>query len=402
MLFSRRICFRVLAAVAFAALASCVILPVIDSAFGRGANLGTKIERKRRAIEHKKQRENVLTTDIAQYTDRIRDLQGNITRLQNKQVRIEADLERKKAVLDQTQDSLRTERARLERLRARLDKSKRILMARLVELYKAGQPDIVTVVLESKGFAQLLEQAEFIKRISRQDRSIITEVASSKEQAAKATDRLTELEHRQAAVTKAVADRRNEVASVKGELVDKRSQYAQARSRKSGLLSSVRKSRHHDEEDLRAMERSQAKIMGTLRTSSRSSSIVAGPIRSGSGSLIWPVNGSVSSGFGLRWGRLHAGVDIPASTGTPIRAAASGRVVIAGWVGGYGNYTCIQHSGSLSTCYGHQSGFAVSVGSSVAQGQVIGYVGSTGHSTGPHLHFETRISGSPQNPLGYL
>ena len=86
--------------------------------------------------------------------------------------------------------------------------------------------------------------------------------------------------------------------------------------------------------------------------------------------------------------------------GTPLRAAASGRVAIAGWVGGYGNYICIQHSGSLSTCYGHQSRIGVSVGQSVSQGQVIGYSGSTGHCTGPHLHFEVRINGSPVDPLG--
>ena len=83
-------------------------------------------------------------------------------------------------------------------------------------------------------------------------------------------------------------------------------------------------------------------------------------------------------------------------------AAASGRVAIAGWVGGYGNYTCIQHTASLSSCYGHQSSIQVSVGQNVSQGQIIGAVGSTGHSTGPHLHFETRVNGVPVSPLGYL
>jgi murein DD-endopeptidase MepM/ murein hydrolase activator NlpD len=110
----------------------------------------------------------------------------------------------------------------------------------------------------------------------------------------------------------------------------------------------------------------------------------------------------VTSPFGYRWGRLHAGIDIGVPYGTPIHAAAAGQVVIAGWVGGYGNYTCIDHGGGLATCYGHQSSFAVGVGASVAQGQVIGYVGSTGHSFGAHLHFEVRINGSPVDPLGYL
>jgi murein DD-endopeptidase MepM/ murein hydrolase activator NlpD len=104
----------------------------------------------------------------------------------------------------------------------------------------------------------------------------------------------------------------------------------------------------------------------------------------------------------MRWGRLHAGIDIAVPSGTPIHAAAAGRVVIAGWVSGYGNYTCIDHGGGIATCYGHQQSFAVGVGASVAQGQVIGYSDCTGHCFGPHVHFEVRVNGTPVDPLGYL
>ena len=108
------------------------------------------------------------------------------------------------------------------------------------------------------------------------------------------------------------------------------------------------------------------------------------------------------SPFGYRWGRLHAGIDIAVPYGTPIHAAASGSVVLAGWVGGYGNYTCIDHGGGLATCYAHQSSFAVGAGATVSQGDLIGYVGCTGHCFGPHLHFEVRVNGVPVDPLGYL
>jgi murein DD-endopeptidase MepM/ murein hydrolase activator NlpD len=114
------------------------------------------------------------------------------------------------------------------------------------------------------------------------------------------------------------------------------------------------------------------------------------------------VNGPVTSPFGQRWGRLHAGIDISAGSGTPIRAVASGRVILQGPTGGYGNYTCIGHGGGLSSCYAHQSRYATSSGQSVSQGQVIGYVGCTGHCFGDHLHFEIRVNGSPTDPLGYL
>jgi murein DD-endopeptidase MepM/ murein hydrolase activator NlpD len=159
----------------------------------------------------------------------------------------------------------------------------------------------------------------------------------------------------------------------------------------------VQESRIKLEGDLRALEAEQARVTAQLQEAHGTA-----PIREGSGQLIWPVSGPVVSGFGMRWGRLHAGVDIAVPAGTGIRAADSGQVVLAAWTGGYGNYVCIQHNGSLSTCYAHLSSYAVSSGAAVSQGQVIGSVGCTGHCFGDHLHFETRVNGSPVDPMGYL
>jgi murein DD-endopeptidase MepM/ murein hydrolase activator NlpD len=120
-----------------------------------------------------------------------------------------------------------------------------------------------------------------------------------------------------------------------------------------------------------------------------------------SSGLIWPVSGPITSGFGWRWGRMHEGIDIGAACGTTIHAAASGTVIYAGWMDGYGNITIIDHGGGLATAYGHQLSLYVG-GGSVSQGQAIGAVGSTGHSTGCHLHFEVRVNGTPVDPLNYL
>jgi murein DD-endopeptidase MepM/ murein hydrolase activator NlpD len=257
---------------------------------------------------------------------------------------------------------------------------------------------VVTVVLESDGFADLLERTEFMQRTSAQDARIISRVRVAKAESIETAAKLDRLEKRAEEVARAIEAEVAEVAAVKGQLVDRRDSYASARSGKYSLLTSTRADRHELEDHVESLEREQSAVIAKLQ----GPSAVAGPIRQGSGGLIWPANGSISSGFGYRWGRLHAGVDIPLPEGTPLRAAASGRVAIAGWVGGYGNYTCIQHSGSLSTCYGHQSSIGVSVGQTVSQGQVIGHSGNTGHSTGPHVHFEVRINGSPVDPLGYL
>ena len=121
-----------------------------------------------------------------------------------------------------------------------------------------------------------------------------------------------------------------------------------------------------------------------------------------SGGLVWPASGPVTSGFGTRWGRLHSGIDIGAGYGASIRAAKDGTVILASYNGGYGNCVVIDHGGGFSTLYGHMSNIETSEGASVEAGELIGEVGSTGNSTGPHLHFETRVDGSAQNPMRYL
>jgi murein DD-endopeptidase MepM/ murein hydrolase activator NlpD len=149
---------------------------------------------------------------------------------------------------------------------------------------------------------------------------------------------------------------------------------------------------------LRALEVERRRVSEALSAAG----VIEGGALLGSGRLIWPITGPLTSPFGPRWGRLHAGIDIAAPAGTPIRAADSGSVALAGWQGGYGLYTCVQHTSSLSTCYAHQSRLATARGASVRQGQVIGYVGNTGHSFGDHLHFETWVRGSPVDPMGFL
>ncbi|MGI9622665.1 MAG: murein hydrolase activator EnvC family protein [Acidimicrobiales bacterium] len=120
------------------------------------------------------------------------------------------------------------------------------------------------------------------------------------------------------------------------------------------------------------------------------------------GNLAWPAGGIVTSGFGPRWGRMHNGIDIAAAIGSPVYAAQSGTVIQASAYGGYGNMIVIDHGGGFTTVYAHLSDYAVSGGQSVGKGAVIGSMGCSGSCTGPHLHFETRVRGIPQNPMSYL
>lgn len=181
----------------------------------------------------------------------------------------------------------------------------------------------------------------------------------------------------------------------------RRQALAVAQSQRAAVLARYRAVRA---EELRVVAALQAWERGQARAGSTA-------VHRG-GRLLMPVRGWKSSNFGHRFDpyyrvwQLHAGMDIAAGGGTPIRAAAAGRVMRAGWNGGYGNYTCISHGRlqgrGFSTCYGHQSRIGVRTGEYVRRGEVIGRVGTTGASTGYHLHFETRLSGVPKNPAKYL
>jgi murein DD-endopeptidase MepM/ murein hydrolase activator NlpD len=379
---------RLLVLAAAIPFALWMLIPVLSD----GAPLSSRIEEKKREIDKDKGRERVLTTTISGYTDRITTLQGDITVLEGRQTRIQADLDAKRAELARLQDELRQERIRLVKLRERLAAAKDALAERLVEIYKADEPDAVTVILEADGFEDLITRAEFIDRVGDQDGRIIDRVRTAKAESVEAEADLDRLEER----------RLQEVATIKGQLVDRRDDFAAVRDKKQSVLADTRAHRHDLEGDLRALEKEQAKVLARIQAAQNPGALPAGPVRQGSGTFIWPVNGTFTSPFGMRWGRLHAGIDLAAPEGTPIRAADSGRVIIAGWTGGYGNYTCISHSSSLSTCYGHQSRYATSAGANVSKGQVIGYVGNTGHSFGAHLHFEVRVNGNPVDPMGYL
>src|SRR4051794_8294522 len=395
---------------------ACALLPVVMCAVlwlvlplgsqatspqGRAASLPKKIETTRGEIGRRKGPERVLSSDIARYSARIRRLQGSIQTLQTREQRIQTDLDARRAELTSTQAKLRSERARLARLRVKLATGRRILAQRLRELYEADRPDLVTVVLNSNGFADLLERGEFLGRIQDQDNKIITLVRSAKADATATAARLDGLERRQQQLATIVLKRRDEVAAIKNQLIGTRVGYESTKAGKQNALSQVRTERRSLETHLEELQKESDKIQAQLQGTA---GLPAGPIRGGSGRFIWPVNGPITAPFCERraWEACHPGMDIAVPTGTPIRAADGGTVRIAGWVGGYGNYTCIQHTASLSSCYGHQSVLKVSVGQHVSQGQVIGLSGSTGFSTGPHLHFEARINGAVTNPMNYL
>jgi murein DD-endopeptidase MepM/ murein hydrolase activator NlpD len=372
---------------------------------GRLNDIHKKIQSTQGRIGRRKGTERVLTTQISAYSRRIGALQARIGRLQQRETAVQADLDRKRAELTRLQSDLRSERRRLVRLRTRLGEARAALSQRLIELYQADKPDIVTVILSSHGFADLLERGDFMQRVSEQDQKIIGLVRAARADATATAARLQRYERRQRRVTAIVLAHRNEIAGVKAAMIGTRVGLAGTRADKRRALLSVRDERQHLEGALSSLKAQQAKIQATLQKAA--GTLPAGSIRAGSGGMIWPVNGPITSPFceARAWERCHPGVDIGVPAGTPIRAAASGRVTLlqdAGASGGYGNFTCVSHSATLSSCYAHQSRFGTTLGANITQGEVIGYVGCTGLCFGDHLHFEVRVNGAVTNPMNYL
>jgi murein DD-endopeptidase MepM/ murein hydrolase activator NlpD len=355
----------------------------ISGAAAPAQDLQEQLEETEAKLSRVESHEGVLTTRISHESAQLARLERQVANLRNREAAVAAQLARKQAELDQAQQQL-------EALRARLRAAIRILEDRLVALYKSSDPDLITVLLSSHGFDDLLERTEYFQRIDRRDNEIVGRVRDLRNQMQQTVNTVK-------AARNEIAARKAELERTRAKLERRTGELADARRKHRATLAEVRQQKNTLEGDLSKIS---AKIQERLAALGEGT-LPAGPIRAGSGDMIWPVNGPITSGFGMRWGRMHEGVDISAPSGTPIRAAKSGSIAFASYSGGYGNYTCITHGGGLSTCYAHQSSFARTSGS-ISQGSVLGYVGSTGHSTGPHLHFEVRVNGEAVDPLGYL
>ena len=367
------------------ALITCACVAWGGSASGQ--SLQQKLNATQNKLSHARAHAGVLTGRISHESAQLERLTREVAALRNKEAAVAAQLAQKQAELEQAQ-------ARLDYLKQRLRESIQILEQRLVAIYESNQPDLITVILQSHGFDDLVARAQYEQTLQDQDNEIVARVRDLRNQMQVTVNTVR-------AARDEIATRKQELDATKAELKQRTTELASARRKQHATLERVRKQQDDLEGDLSEISQ---KIAEQLASSA--GALPAGPIRGGGHGLIWPVNGPITSGYGPRnignGYEFHPGVDIGAPTGTPIRAAASGTVIIAAPEGGYGNYTCIDHGGGLSTCYGHQERFLVSGGQVVAQGQLIGLSDCTGYCFGPHVHFEVRINGQTTDPLAYL
>lgn len=338
-----------------------------------------------------------LTARISDVTKQIRSLEARVGDVSQKLSVLARDLALHQRRLDRLNALFSFETERVNFLRSQYAKVLRQLNLRMIDIYETRDPTLVEVILESTSFQDVLDQLHYLEAIARQDKRITKTVAVARDKVQVARERTNTIRARVHSETQVIAVRTQQKRIAKSELLLSQGSLVGKRKRQKGQLASTRAQERAFVAEANALAAQDARVRAKLAAAQGASNTT--PSAAG---LIWPVNGPVTSPFGYRWGRLHSGIDIGVPEGTPIHAAAAGTVVLAAWTDGYGNYTCIDHGGGLATCYAHQSAYAVSTGAHVSQGQVIGYVGNTGHSFGPHLHFEVRINGVPVDPLGYL
>jgi murein DD-endopeptidase MepM/ murein hydrolase activator NlpD len=351
------------------------------------------------ALEHKiagaKAQEQELGEAITAQSHEISSVQDKISSLGAELDSLEAKLEAAREQLAQTQARLEEQTERIEFLRGQLEIARERLSQRLVDIYTGGgESDVIALILGAESLDEAIEQVEFYSRVLEQDDELVQEVAAVREELVALRMQTQALEREQAEQTQLVAEQTQARRAAYDALIAERGRLEDMRADRESTLASVRVQRNEWEEEADALAAESAQIAAVATSG-------APPAGSSSG-LIWPVSGPVVSPFGIRWGRLHAGIDIAAPTGAPVVASASGKVTYAGWMDGYGLIVVVQHAGGLATAYAHNSSLAVSSGQTVSQGQQVSSVGCTGHCYGSHLHFEVRVNGTPVDPMGYL
>ena len=339
-----------------------------------------------RQAEEQQVKTNEASAKVENVSERLRQIQ--------EELRVAtAEYKEVKGQLDSVEDKISDNTELLEKTEADLKVKNKKLQQRVRDIYINGQISYVDVLFGAKDFADLMTRMDVLKRIIKHDYDLIMKV---KEEKATVENTRAQLEKDKAEAEVLVADAQAKKAKVE----DKESE-------QQVLLDQAIYDRDTSERMYEEIMAASQEVANMIRRSQMSSAGYSGA-PAGAGGMIWPISGPITSEFGWRThpifgtSRFHSGLDIGGDYGMPIYAAASGTVIYAGWISGYGNAVIIDHGGGVTTLYGHNDSLNVSEGENVAQGQVIAMCGSTGNSTGPHCHFEVRENGEPVSPYGYL
>jgi murein DD-endopeptidase MepM/ murein hydrolase activator NlpD len=340
---------------------------------------GDRLEQLRSELEAAQQR-------IAAIQQRASTVEAQVASVDGQIARVQEALAISQTLVTETGARLAIIRLEIDEKRRRFQTVESQARAIAVSLYKNGPVDELEIILNSRDFGEMAETFRYTAAAADNRRDVMTALEDLE-----AELELDEVKYQEELSKALVAQSR------KQELAQ---QLKELRAIRFAKLTDLRQKISSERGEAEALARQSDRIEQRLAGNYGTDDIVVGdPSAMG---FIWPLRGVITSGFGMRWGRMHQGLDIDGETGDPILAAKSGTVSMSGVAGGYGNMVVVDHGGGVASLYGHASQLFVTEGQNVAQGQVIAAVGSTGFSTGSHLHFEIRVNGTPQNPLPYL
>jgi murein DD-endopeptidase MepM/ murein hydrolase activator NlpD len=361
-----------------------------------------RLERTRDALSEANQERRGVLADLAASDARRNELTGRIVDLTAELASAKRRLATLRTKLDLTRMELLRWTRRLEDTRRDLRIQETTLDNRAATAYKIGPGGYLDLILGAGDLRSLIDRAEFLEKVLHADTDLLLDIELAKGMLVENENRVREYERQVNGQWNEVKAESDRIEKLRAEQLALRVQVDEEIAIRQDLLGNIEQQRKKYIAAVRELEAQSAAIEANLRSGgSRGSG-------RGHGQLFWPADGPITSGFGWRvhpifgYRRFHSGVDIDAGCGAAIWAADSGRVISSGWMGGYGLATVIDHGNGLATLYAHQSSIGVSGGQSVRRAQRIGNVGTTGWSTGCHLHFEVRINGEPVDPVPYL
>ncbi len=352
------------------------------------AELSTMDDRQDRVlgqIQGVNTRINAITVPINELTGRIDDLSERIGHRENRIVQLRREYLQQKV--------------EIVRLDGQLDIARERLSSRLVAVYKNGDEGYEWMS-GIRSMADLFTRQEVVRQVTDHDNAVADRISVLQQKLREKRARNSDLREQMRSEISSIAAERREEASARAELISRRSSLSAVKAERDQLLRKLQRQERTLDAQLDRLEDDSAVLKRAIE--SGATTFAGGVPNVSSAGFVWPANGPVVSRFGPRWGRMHEGWDIAVPAGTPLHAVQSGIVTYSGWMSGYGNLVIVQHAGSLSTAYAHMSRLGAAVGQVVGQGQVIGFVGCTGHCFGDHVHFETRINGNAVDPDNYL
>jgi murein DD-endopeptidase MepM/ murein hydrolase activator NlpD len=384
-------------------LAGAVLLGLVAPgiAGGQSSDPRTRRDELSNAIEDASAEEVAAIQELQGITARRQELEAKVAALDRDAAAAQQRVEAAEAEIARIQAQVETVQRDIDRITLEIEASKAKFNQSALALYKgSGNGTSNFTLLSTDGGAHaLIAGSKYLGENTRRFERELQRQGSLKDQLDDAQNDLRKEQAKAEEAQQVAAAEREQVSQLRTQADAEREQAWTAEQQEQQVIEGIRARRADFEAQYNAL---QAQIAASVSRGNPT------PASNGNGRFIWPVNGAVTSGFGPRThpiyggSRMHAGVDITASSGTPIKAAGDGVVRMAGSNGGYGNWTLVDHGNGLATGYAHQSRIGVSVGQRVSTGEVIGYVGSTGASTGPHLHWEVRVNGNPVNPMSWV